>query len=295
MYISTMNINIPENSLLAVSGGADSMAMLHYARYTPNITVAHVNYNIRPDSIKDQHIVADFCVKYNIPLHIKYNIDPIPTSGIELWARNLRYDFFSELTNLFDIQYIVTAHHKNDQAETVIMKIMRGTGLKGLRGIHQQKDNIIRPVLNITKTELYEYCRNNKVKYREDSTNSDINYTRNYVRHNIINKMNNADINTLCNIADKAQILYPKILAKLHDKYGHLIRTSDREITINKQIPLDDLSFIYIAHRCEYMFEMNHHIYARMKSTNPNMNAFNITTNILCDKRKKEFISMRKL
>ena len=131
----------PESShfLLAVSGGADSMALLQlFYSLELKFQVAHVNYHLRgKDSDADQELVKNFCSENNIPFHL-YEVsdkDQKPENSIQNWARNLRYDFFREIQKTENLDYLVTAHHLNDQLETFLINLSKASGIHGLSGI----------------------------------------------------------------------------------------------------------------------------------------------------------------
>lgn len=281
---------IPQGKcLIAVSGGADSMALLYMMKDVPGIEVAHVNHGIRTDSKEDQKLVSEFCKKYNIPLQIRILSNP-PQTGIEEWARNERYEFFSSVMELFDIPYLLTAHNANDQAETVIMKIMRGTGVKGLRGIHRNTGSIIRPLLDMTKPEIYAYCAANSVPFREDYTNTDTKFFRNKIRHEILDPK---DIPRLCRIADLAQSVYPKILSATKKEMSQFITRTENTITIDRKLVLDDLSLIFIADLVSDWFSLSELGYGLMKSDAPETKLFIFRgTKITCDKRSPKNIKL---
>ena len=141
------------------------------------------------DSDLDQKIVEEFCEKYDIPLFI-YEVsdkDKKPENGsIQLWARELRYDFFHKIITEKSIDFIVTAHHLNDQLETFLINLSRGSGLAGLCGIPSNENKIIRPLLEITKDEIYAFVKENNIPYREDASNQKNDYLRNKIRNTIV-------------------------------------------------------------------------------------------------------------
>ena len=268
--------------LLAVSGGADSMAMLHMMRNTPNIMVAHVNHQLRPDSNLDARLVDKFCKEHNIPCMHDVLLHP-PKTGIEAWARKKRYAFFNALMLIYKIPILMTAHNANDQAETVIMRIIRGTGIKGLRGIHETNPALQRPLLGMTKQEINAYCKTNNVPYREDSTNTDTKYFRNKVRHTM---MDGVDINSLCRIASLAESVYPKIMLMANELYNPYVTKSQNKITITGTPEFNDLGYMYFSELFSEWFSLTAPIYDRIRSTNPGLRIFSITQHITCTKIK---------
>ncbi len=178
--------------LLAVSGGKDSMAMLHlFNSENLNFGVAHCNFNLRgSESDADEELVKTVCKKLEIPFYSNsfdtQNYAQENGISIQMAARELRYHWFEELTEKYNYQYIATAHHKNDVAETMLINLTKGTGLSGLHGIRNKSGKIIRPLLDFTREEIEAYVLQNKVVYREDQSNADNKYTRNSIRLNII-------------------------------------------------------------------------------------------------------------
>lgn len=175
-----------------VSGGADSMLLLSYLLavkddYSLNIIVANVEHGIRgEESISDSAFVRDFCKKNNVrfeQLSIKA-LEQAKEQGlsVEEYSRNARYDFFRS----FNADKIATAHSLSDNVETVLFRLSRGTSIKGCCGIPAVRGNIIRPLIDCTSTEIRNYCREKGIDYVVDSTNSDNEYSRNYIRNEII-------------------------------------------------------------------------------------------------------------
>lgn len=178
--------------LLAVSGGVDSMVMLHTFQQTDlNFTVAHCNFNLRAEeSASDTIFVEEYCKENDINLHVK-SFDTIKYASlnkvnIQIAARELRYHWFYDLIRDYRYDYIVTAHHLNDQIETFFINSLRAPGVNGLLGIPEKNDKIIRPYLNITRNEIVSYAQDNNIHWREDSSNASDKYLRNKIRHFIV-------------------------------------------------------------------------------------------------------------
>lgn len=179
--------------LLAVSGGADSMAMLDlFNKSKFNFQVAHINYKLRGEaSDLDQKLVKDFCKFQKIPFH-GYGVskqDAPPKNSIQNWARKLRYQFFRKIQQQENLEFLITAHHLNDDLETFIINLSRGSGLNGLSGIPDKKNNILRPFLKFSKDEIYQYCKENKVLFREDNSNTKSDYLRNRIRNEVVPRL----------------------------------------------------------------------------------------------------------
>jgi len=181
-----------ETILLAVSGGIDSMAMAHLF-YTSQIpfAVAHCNFQLRGEEAdKDEQLVKDWANAKNIPF---YNVRFDTKAKSEEWkkgtqetARILRYEWLDNIRVANSYSKLATAHHANDNAETLLMNLFRGTGISGLHGIKEKNGPIIRPLLFAKRSDIEQYAAENKVPYREDASNASDNYLRNAVRHHII-------------------------------------------------------------------------------------------------------------
>lgn len=200
-----------ENVLVGVSGGPDSMALLYILRdlqntFSHKLFVAHVNHGIRgEDADKDEGYVKEHCVKLNIPFFCtKVNMNEyakIHKLSSEEAGREIRYKYFRQTLLQLGGGIIAVAHNKNDQAETLIMRFLRGTGLDGLQGMDYCNKDVIRPLLDIDRVDIEEYCRLNKLNPRIDKTNSQAIYGRNKIRLELIpyiqNNFNQGIIDTL--------------------------------------------------------------------------------------------------
>lgn len=178
--------------IVGVSGGADSMALLHWLfEHREELGIAvracHINHNLRGDeSLRDERFVRSFCEKYDIPLTV-YSIEVRTDKheSVEECARKMRYKCFDELCGQFSAK-LATAHTASDNAETVLINILRGTGTKGLGGIPPVRGKIIRPLLRCTREDTERYCAAHDIEYVTDSTNLSEEYTRNKLRLKII-------------------------------------------------------------------------------------------------------------
>lgn len=176
--------------LLAVSGGADSMVaatMFHEAGL--DFAMAHCNFHLRgADSDRDMQFVRQTADQWRIPLFLRefdtLRIQKDSGKSVEMVARELRYTWFSEISSDYD--HLVIAHHGTDAAETMLLNLTRGTGLKGLRGIPPVNGKIIRPMMVFTAQEIRQYADNHSIEYVEDSTNRDEQIARNRIRHSVI-------------------------------------------------------------------------------------------------------------
>ncbi len=178
--------------LLAVSGGLDSMVLLHlFQQLDYEIIVLHCNFQLRGlESFGDQQFIQEYTSQHNIQLSFtQFDTEAFANDyklSIQIAARELRYSWFYEQLEIQDGDYILTAHHADDNLETFLINLSRGTGLDGLTGIPAQNDSIIRPLLPFTRKEIEEYAANQDVKWREDSSNASDKYLRNKIRHHLI-------------------------------------------------------------------------------------------------------------
>ena len=217
----------PGGVCVAVSGGSDSVALFHALlalRRRLGITrlgIAHVNHRLRGrDSDRDAAFVKRIAAGAGAAFHLK-EIDrkDVPANGVEEWARNERYAFFSSLIKAGRYRYLATAHTLNDQAETVVLRIMRGSGIHGLSGILPVREkHIIRPLLHVSKSDLRKWLAKKKLSFREDATNADTSFARNWVRHKFIPLLEKKEpeaLRYLGSIADNArtitEIIHPII------------------------------------------------------------------------------------
>lgn len=188
----TMNNFRSSKFLLAVSGGIDSIVLLHILKkLSIRFEVSHCNFNLRGDeSDKDFLFVKTTCLQNDLFFHgKKFETKSYANEkglSTQMAARELRYAWFKEIMQERNLDYLITAHHKNDQAETILLNIFRGKGNFSWEGMSVSSQKIIRPLLNISKQELITYSRDNKLKWREDSSNEKSDYQRNYLRNEIL-------------------------------------------------------------------------------------------------------------
>jgi tRNA(Ile)-lysidine synthase len=188
-----MNIVIePGRYVVAVSGGVDSMALLHLllAQSGLQLTVAHFDHGIRPDSRQDRLLVQKIAKEYG--LSFVYAEGGLGPAASEAAARQARYDFLHTVRQKAGANAVVTAHHKDDVLETALINMVRGTGRKGVTSL-KSTDIVKRPLLQVTKSDIQGYARKHDLQWREDSTNSDGAYLRNHIRRNILQKLDPAD------------------------------------------------------------------------------------------------------
>jgi tRNA(Ile)-lysidine synthase len=249
-FILRYRLTIPEQSvLLAVSGGIDSMVMLHvFSRLREQmnlrLSIIHVNHQLRgEESMGDEKFVKEMSDFYSIPFYCE-RIDVMSYAhefGLSKQhaARHLRYECFERIRGQADADAVSTAHHADDNAETVLLNIMRGTGIHGLAGIPPKREPgcIIRPLLFATRKEIEAYAAEQGVKYRNDSSNRSLAYRRNELRHNILPALQKRDpyiVQTLNSIAVIMQDVNEK-MCRIVDETIHTITRKDQQgrVTLN--------------------------------------------------------------
>ena len=180
--------------VLSISGGPDSVLLLYlFCKYfefdTKRLNIVHVNHDMRKDSNVDENFVLMLGKKFNLKTYIKKLDFKSISKGVsvESWARENRYNFLNDVMRIVGAKWVVTGHHANDQAETILMNISAKAGLFGLGGMKEINDDIIRPLLPYTKVELMKLVTKYSIPYLVDSTNNNIRYKRNYLRNKVIN------------------------------------------------------------------------------------------------------------
>jgi len=186
----------------AVSGGVDSMVLLDLLSNLPGVelVVAHFDHGIRQDSALDEVVVRKTAGK--LGLAYEAGRGRLGPGASEEQARNARYKFLEKVKEKYGADAIITAHHQDDLIETAIINLIRGTGRRGLASI-QGNDKVIRPLLKHSKTEIVAYAMGHQIEWREDETNTDQHYLRNYVRHNISGKLTNDQRKEILSSIDK--------------------------------------------------------------------------------------------
>jgi len=178
--------------LLAVSGGKDSTCLTYaFSKLNIDFSIAHCNYKLRGhESDGDEIFVEELAKKLNVPFHIKSfeteKISKEKNIGIQELARDLRYDWFTNLVKEHNFNAVATAHHSQDNIETILFNLTRGAGISGIIGIPEINGNIIRPMLSATQEEIARFINKYKISFRQDSSNESVKYARNKIRHHII-------------------------------------------------------------------------------------------------------------
>jgi len=263
--------------LLAVSGGADSMAMCAlFMQGGYQIGIAHCNFNLRNiESDNDAAFVSAFAANNQLP-YFEATFDTLAHSknekiSVEEAARNLRYHYFAEICTTHGYQKIATAHHQNDNAETILLRLVKGTGLLGLKGIPIINGDIIRPLLFTNKNEIEIFCKSNQLTFCTDFSNTDIKYQRNKIRHNVIpilEEINPAFISTMHVNIDHFKGAY-QFYKSAVDKRLHRITQKKGE---NKYIPIAALGDEQTANIL--LYELLHPLHFNSTQINQIINCF---------------------
>ena len=223
-----LNSNFPflegKKLLIAISGGIDSVVLTHLIKkLNYSISLAHCNFSLRgKESNKDEEFVINLGEKLQVPTHtVKFETEEYAKEkgiSIQMAARDLRYNWFDKIVTKHNLDYIITAHQKDDVIETFLINLTRGTGLDGLTGIPAINGNVVRPLLPFIRQEILVYATKKKLTWREDSTNSSIKYFRNKIRHKIVPVLKELNpslletfYNTLENLKGSQQIIKDQI------------------------------------------------------------------------------------
>jgi len=205
----------PGKYIVAVSGGVDSMVLLDVLAKQPELelVVAHFDHGIRTDSHLDRPVVAAAAKRYGLPFESqRAELGP---GASEARAREIRYAFLRDIKERHEAKAIITAHHQDDLLETAVLNLLRGTGRKGLSSLRSTKE-LRRPLLDTPKAAIREYARAHHIQWREDATNSDERYLRNYIRRRILRRLSSADRQMLWWAIKKTAAANKQIDALLH-------------------------------------------------------------------------------
>lgn len=255
--LNQFKINILKNNLfnktdkllLAFSGGVDSVVLANLLKQTDyQFELAHCNFQLRGDEANgDTAFCEAFAKQLNVPIHIIYfdtkEYAQEHKLSIQMAARELRYHWFDNLRDNYDFNYVLTAHHANDTVETLLVNLIRGTGIKGLRGIPEKENKRVRPLLFATKNDVLNYALKNKITYRDDSSNQETKYKRNFIRHEIVpelKKLNPTLEQTIISSTQFFKQSYDIVKAFSEQKFKELCNEKNDELTINIKALLDE-------------------------------------------------------
>lgn len=228
--------------LLAISGGLDSTVLAEvFYHLKLDFSMAHCNFHLRgDDSDRDENFVRKLAEKYQVTVFVKeFDTNKIAKDqkiGIEEAARNIRYEWFEQLLGQEKFDWLITAHHLDDSIETVLFNLMRGTGINGLHGILPIRNQIIRPLIEITREDIETFAKGKHLDYCEDYTNTDTKYSRNKIRHNLIPFLKEIQPNfseTMGKTIERLQgveKVYKEAVQKICDE---IVTTSDKQTIVD--------------------------------------------------------------
>ena len=251
-----MDINIlwqkTDKIALGLSGGVDSIALFHllvtkYKESYKELVTFHINHGLREQSYEEAEFVENFVKNYNVKFYKKeLNMNELARdshTSEEMLARKLRYEAFEEMSSLEGGVKLITAHHKNDQVENILMRLLSGRSMDYNLMIEDQTTignlDVYRPLLNVLKADLEQYADKNDLKYYVDSTNFDTDYTRNNIRHNIVpllNDVNSASFDNLINFSSYYQNINTELKNKvLEAKNDYVISEEEGKVELDKE------------------------------------------------------------
>lgn len=251
--------------VVGVSGGPDSISLVHLLvkykeKFGIEIIVCHINHLIRKDSTDDEKFVENYCKKNNIKFYSKkVDVETYAKENklsVEDAGRRVRYDFFEEVKQKENANKIAIAHNKNDNAETILLNLIRGAGSKGLEGIRpiDEKRMIIRPLINVEKKEIIDYCEKNSLEPRIDSTNSENIYRRNKIRNEILPKLGEINPNIVDTLVRTSEIIYEQ--NKFLDEVGEIIFSKTAIIEENKiTFSIKDFNSLADVYKSKFILE----------------------------------------
>ena len=237
--------------LVALSGGPDSVFLLYFlkkyqSRLSASLAAFHLNHLLRGnDASMDEVFCKDLCASMNVPFYsVRKNVKQFALNkkvSIEEAGRILRYSELNKILKKISFNLIATAHHSGDNAETVLLNLIKGTGLKGISGIPVKRNNVIRPILLLSKDEILKYLQMNNVEFRIDSSNLQIDFERNFIRHELLplikKNLNPAVENSLFSSSQNFKSLYSYLLNVTNKVFGE-VSLQDSVL----KIPLDSLN-----------------------------------------------------
>lgn len=232
-----------DSLLLAISGGIDSVVLAHlFKKAGFNFSLAHCNFKLRG---KDSDADEAFCKALAKDLDVKFYVQAFDVEthckenkvSVQMAARELRYGWFNDLIKKNKLNFLVTAHHANDVVETIFINLLRGTGIKGLKGIPEKKGNIVRPLLHFTKEEINAFAKKEKISHRADKSNLETKYERNLLRLEVVPKLKKLHpnleqifLNNVANFKEEAEIVNEFVT----EKTKQLVAKKGTQVVIDK-------------------------------------------------------------
>ncbi len=264
LFHKHINTNFPflnkGKLLITISGGLDSVVLMHLcSKLKLDITLAHCNFKLRAnESDVDEQFVLDLAEQLGLEVFIEHfdtkTYAETEKLSVQMAARELRYNWFFELAKSFNFDYILTAHHADDNLETFLINLSRGSGLTGLTGIPEINDNIVRPLLPFSRAQLEDYAQQNDLQWREDSSNASDDYLRNKLRHHIIPQLKNMTPELLSNFNTTISNLKETetiVAEHLNEFLEHAIESDDAT-----QVTFKISEFNKVSNPKAYLFEV---------------------------------------
>ncbi|WP_228851928.1 tRNA lysidine(34) synthetase TilS [Aegicerativicinus sediminis] len=272
--------------LVTVSGGVDSITLTHLCtKIGLDVSLAHCNFCLRG---KESDVDEDFVNRFGDQLGLEVFSQRFDTKGYasenklstQVAARNLRYNWFQELANQLQFDYILTAHHADDSLETFLINFSRGTGLEGLTGIPEINENIVRPLLAFSREDIEVYAIENHLKWRDDSSNAETKYLRNKLRHDVIPTLKSINSNLLKNfLTTQRQLL--EIREIVEDRMNDVSESVIEEI--------DDSKIVYNIPKLEELNNPKAYLYQLLKEYG--FTSWNDIENLLTSQPGKQVFS----
>lgn len=287
--IDDLKLNISNQKVIVTcSTGVDSMVLLDLTLKSiakENIIVAHVNHNKRIESKEEQAYLESYCKNKGLKLEV-LTLPKEYTGNFQEWARDQRYAFFKDVAQKNNAKYILLAHHANDNIETIIMRLIKSSSLKGYGGMEKENnvDGLVyyRPLLNTPKEDIINYCTSNNITYFEDKSNSEDDYTRNRIRHQVIPLLLEENpnlyqaISNYSNTIFSANKLLEKVKVEFIEKYVNVNTNNNVDIIkfiINDFLTLDEDLRIHVLFRILRKYDLSRvcidDIYSQIISNKP--------------------------
>jgi len=236
--------NLSSGKVVAgISGGPDSMSLLYLLhRHNIETVVVHCNYQLREKSSDlDQNLVEEVCLLWELEcVSVRLNPDESKGENFQDWARNERYHIFQAIKKEYDADYIMTAHHEDDQLETIFQKILRGSGVASWRGMSLLEGSLMRPLLKVSRSDIMMFVQDLNIPYRIDGSNEESTYARNFIRNQWFPELNRlfpgwkSNTLQLTDRADEYRMMTDILLAEVVDSLGQLNR--DRFLELNEKL-----------------------------------------------------------
>ena len=245
--------------LIAVSGGVDSIVLTHLLHHLKcNLSLAHCNFNLRgTESDADEKFVQELGKQLNIKTFTtSFNTEGVAKENnlsTQVAARNLRYEWFEKLSKENHLDYILTAHHADDNLETFLINLTRGTGLDGLTGIPPINKNIVRPLLAFSRDEIEQYAIQNSISWKEDKSNASTKYIRNKIRHQVVPILKEINPSLLDSFQKTSSHLHgsQQIINDAIATFKKKVVTKEKEV-----IKINITEFQKVSHPKAYLFEI---------------------------------------